>query len=315
MNKLKPYFLCMESGGTKTRTSGIDLDGNIIYEYYNGVGSPAVDYQKAMDNIYDGINKVTRALKDKYELVFIELGISGLGRVDNIEEIKSDLKRIYQVDVDIVTDALMSLHAVLKNKLDYGILVVSGTGNATCAKNKEKFMIVGGGGQLLEEEGSGYSLIHKACLEVKRKYEYGLLYDAFDKSILNWTNTLDFPDLKTYFYSHTKAEMAKFTYKVMDILYNRNIYDELYEISKQNVEKQGFYLATQVTIITNTLKIPNGAVLGLVGGFWRNNPVLLESFEKTLKDNNKTFQIENVEEEAIMGCYYLALKNWRNKTC
>ena len=315
MSKLKPYFLCMESGGTKTLTCGIDLLGNIVYEYHNGVGSPAVDYQKAMDNIYDGIKQVFEHLKDQYELVFIELGISGLGRVDNIEEIKNDLKSIYQVDVDIVTDALMSLHSVLKNKLDYGILVVSGTGNATCAQNQDKYMIVGGGGQLLEEEGSGYSLIHKAVLEVKRKYEHGIPYDEFDKSILEWTACFDFPELKTYFYAHTKAEMASLTYKVMEILYQRNIQDELYNVSKQNVQKQGFYLATQVTTIADTLKIPNGAILGLVGGFWRNNPILLESFENTLKDNNKYFLIEKVEEQAIMGCYYLALKNWRNEKC
>ena len=50
---MKPYFLCMESGGTKTLTCGIDLDGNIIYQYHNGVGSPAVDYELALKNIFE----------------------------------------------------------------------------------------------------------------------------------------------------------------------------------------------------------------------------------------------------------------------
>ena len=56
---MKPYFLCMESGGTKTLTCGIDSDGNIIYEYHNGVGSPAVDYEQAIKNIFEGIENVS----------------------------------------------------------------------------------------------------------------------------------------------------------------------------------------------------------------------------------------------------------------
>lgn len=311
---MKPYFLCMESGGTKTLTCGIDLDGNIIYEYYNGVGSPAVDYDEALKNIFEGIENVYSTLKEEYELVFIELGISGLGRVDDVEALKNQIHSKYGVLVDIVTDAEMSLHSILKNELDYGILVVSGTGNATCAINNNKFMIVGGGGQLLEEEGSGYSLIHKSVLEIKRKYEHGIPYDEYDLAILKWTNSFDFPNLKTYFYAHTKSEMASFVYNVMDIIKNEPIDTKIYQIAKNNVQKQGFYLATQVTTITDTLKIPNGAILGLVGGFWRNNPVLTESFENHLKLNNKHFNITYVDTLAVMGCYYLALKNWR-KTC
>ncbi len=311
---MKPYFLCMESGGTKTLTCGIDLDGNIIYEYHNGVGSPAVDYDLALKNIFEGIENVYNTLKNQYELVFIELGISGLGRVDNVESLKNDIHNKYGVSVDIVTDAEMSLHSILKNEIDYGILVVSGTGNATCAINNNKFMIVGGGGQLLDEEGSGYSLIHKSVLEIKRKYEHGIEYDEYDLALLNWTKCVDFPNLKTYFYAHTKSEMASLVYNVMDIVNNQDNNTKLYKIAKSNVQKQGFYLATQVTTITNTLKIPNGAILGLVGGFWRNNSVLLESFEINLKNNNKDFKIVNVDSNAVMGCYYLAIRNWR-KTC
>ena len=311
---MKPYFLCMESGGTKTLTCGIDLDGNIIYEYHNGVGSPAVDYDQAIKNIFEGINNVYQTLKDQYELVFIELGISGLGRVDNVEVLKNDIHNKYGVGVDIVTDAEMSLHSIIKNQIDYGILVVSGTGNATCAINDNKFLIVGGGGQLLEEEGSGYSLIHKSVLEIKRKYEHGIPYDEYDLALLSWTNCVDFPSLKTFFYAHTKSEMASFVYNVMNILKTNHEESELYKIAKKNVQKQGFYLATQVTTISDTLKIPNGAILGLVGGFWRNNPVLLESFENNLKLNKKAFNIVNVDSNAVMGCYYLAIRNW-SKTC
>lgn len=311
---MKPYFLCMESGGTKTKTCGIDLDGNIIYEYQNGVGSPAVDYDLALKNIFEGIDNVYNTLKDKYELVFIELGISGLGRVDNVESLKCDIHNKFGVGVDIVTDAEMSLHSILKNEIDYGILVVSGTGNATCATSNNLFMIVGGGGQLLEEEGSGYSLIHKSVLEIKRKYEHGIPYDEYDKEVLRWTNCQDFPSLKTYFYAHTKSEMANFAHNVMNILNTCSKNSTLFKLAKNNVQKQGFYLATQVTTITNTLKIPNGAILGLVGGFWRNNPVLLESFENNLKINNKHFKIVNVDANAVMGCYYLAIRNW-SKIC
>ena len=311
---MKPYFLCMESGGTKTLTCGIDLDGNIIYEYHNGVGSPAVDYDLALKNIHEGIENVYNTLKNDYELVFIELGISGLGRVDDVDSLKNNIHNKYHVEVDIVTDAEMSLHSILKNQIDYGILVVSGTRNATCAINNNNFMIVGGGGQLLDEEGSGYSLIHKSVLEIKRKYEHGIPYDVYDLEVLSWTKCKDFPSLKTFFYAHTKSEMASFVYNVMNILKFGDEESQLYKIAKNNVQKQGFYLATQVTTITNTLKIPNGAILGLVGGFWRNNPILLESFENHLKHNNKHYEIVNVDSNAVMGCYYLAIRNWR-KIC
>ena len=112
----------------------------------------------------------------------------------------------------------MSLHSIIKNERVHGILVVSGTGNATCAIHNDKFMIVGGGGQLLEELGSGYSLIHQSVLEIKRKYEHGIPYDEYDLEVLKWTNCDDFPNLKTYFYAHTKSQMASFAHNVMNII-------------------------------------------------------------------------------------------------
>lgn len=304
MNKI-PYFICMDSGGTSTYTCGIDINGNIITDYTNGTGSPAVKYEEAIKNIHEGVSYIYQHTSSEYELVYISLGISGLGAVDNVGEFEKSFEDLYHVSCKIVTDCEASLHAILKNTLTSGILVVAGTGNATFGINGNETLLVGGGGPLLNEQGSCYSCIHDYALIIKNKYERKIKFLKFDYWFLNMLGVNDYPSLKTFFYQHTKAEIASFAVNIIELGRNGN------KGALKILEKQAFYLATQATIMTKSLKIENGAILGLVGGLWKNNPFLLEKFEFYLKKNNLHFNIQTVKEKSVMGSYYIAKKNWR----
>lgn len=304
MNK-QPYFICMDSGGTSTYTCSIDTLGNVITEYTNGTGSPAVKYDEAFKNIYEGVKYIYENTPNIYELAYISLGVSGLGAVEDVLVFEQSFTNLYHVPCKIVTDCEASLHAILKNELNSGILVVAGTGNATFGINNDLSLIVGGGGPLLNEQGSCYSCIHDYALVIKNKYEKNIKLNKFDYWFLKMLGVKDYPSLKTFFYQHTKAEIASYAVYIMEEA-RKGIKGAL-----KILEKQAFYLATQVTIITKSLNIENGAILGLVGGLWKNNPYILEKFEFYLNKNNLSFKIVSVQEKAIMGSYYIALKNWR----
>lgn len=304
MNK-KPYFICMDSGGTSTYTCSIDIDGKVLVDYYNGIGSPAVKYDEAFKNIYEGVSYIYQNTPSEYYLAYISLGVSGLGAVDDVEAFEQSFIDVYKVPCKIVTDCEASLHAILKNQLNSGILVVAGTGNATFGINQDKSLLVGGGGPLLNEQGSCYSCIHDYALVIKNKYERNIKFNKFDNWFLSMLGVKDYPTLKTFFYQHTKAQIASFAVNIMELARLGNVG------ALKIIEKQAFYLATQVTIMSKSLNIENGAILGLVGGLWKNNPFLLEKFEFYLNKKNLSFQIVYVDEKSVMGSYYIALKNWR----
>ena len=130
---------------------------NVIKEFTNGTGSPAVKYDEAFKNIYEGVKYIYENTPNSYELAYISLGVSGLGAVEDVLAFEQSFTNLYHVPCKIVTDCEASLHAILKNELNSGILVVAGTGNATFGINKDLSLIVGGGGPLLNEQGSCYS--------------------------------------------------------------------------------------------------------------------------------------------------------------
>ena len=295
MNK---YYLCMNTGGTTSDVGAFSPEGEQLFRYHFGVGSPAVAYDEAIANILDAIENTIRAMNGEKPSVMV-LGISGVGAIPDLEDFKADLSRKYQTTVEITNDAIVELYGIMGDNKE-GILSVVGTGNATVGIKNGIRHLVGGGGPLLKEEGSCYSAVLECSLLVKDYYERRIPLTPFLECFLAEVGVPDYPSLKAYFYNHTKSEIA--SHATFIIKQAKEKAPEAIMV----VKKEAFYLAEQVKIMKSALNIENGAVLGLYGGFTIHNSLLVKTFKKYLSDEGIDLILHTEKVDALKGAFNLA---------
>ena len=235
------------------------------------------------------------------KFVVVGAGISGIGAIPDLYSYQKTLEEKFNCPITLFSDAELELRSIMKDKKE-GLICVAGTGNATIAIKDGTSYLAGGGGPLLGEEGSSYSCIQKLTMRIKTKYEMGLSYNPLEQKILQAMNCKNFPDLKAYFYQHTKTEIARFAKKVIDEA-AKNDPDALLAI-----DEQAFCLVRQVKILVDRLNIENGAILGLYGGFTKQNSYLLESFKKYLTLAKISLSITQEAIDLPNGCYIIAME-------
>lgn len=288
----------MDSGGTSTNTYALSYSGEIIDQITTGCGSPAVDFEYANRNIYDSIEKIYQNNINNH-LISIALGISGLGAVPNVSEMKEEIEKKYQVPCIIVTDAHIALFRLvdLTNSKD-AVILIAGTGNACLGTNSKEVHLTGGGGPLLDEAGSAYSFTHRLSLNIKHNFEIGKEYTNLQKACLKYFNCKDFPELKTFFYNHTKEEIASFTKTALN--------SSLDEEAKALIKDQAKYLMEQVNLQYQYFKFENKLILGLLGGFFHHNELLSDEIKKIIKNNNLNIELITNIDKIYLGALLLA---------
>ena len=283
----------MDSGGTTTSTYALDEQGTILNKHASGIGSPAVS-KDATKSIEEAIEAVYQKMQN-HELRGLCLGISGIGAIENLARFTNDLKAKYKVKVIIVSDAAIALRSIAD---DEGIILVAGTGNACLGYQNGSYHLTGGGGPLLDERGSAYSFMQRSIMKMKERFEKGLPYSNLDQFIFTKMNLYSFPEIKTYFYNHTKADIANFTEKVL----SEKIQDQalLTEI-KALIKEQAQELAMQVKLQYCFFKFKNKPILGLLGGFLEHNELLQCELTKILKNEGYNLEIINKVDKAYLG--------------
>ena len=109
--------MSIDAGGTKTKAALIDLDCNIVYEKIGGPGSPAVlQEKKAMENIMDLIDNVFQETEGKWEIIYIQMGISALSAVEDKSFYERFLSKKYNITVSLENDAYMALYSIIQDK-------------------------------------------------------------------------------------------------------------------------------------------------------------------------------------------------------
>ena len=283
----------MDSGGTTTNTYALTKDGEIIYQYKEGCGSPAVS-KAALHLIKTSIENVFNKMKN-HTLLGISLGISGIGAIESVADLANELKNKYGVRVKIVSDAEAALRSICDND---GIILIAGTGNACVGYASGVYHLTGGGGPLLDEKGSAYSFMQRAVMKMKERFEKGLPYSKLDNLIFSLMNLDNFPSVKTYFYNHTKADVASFTKAIINKK-GKDLSQDL-EIDEL-IKEQAQELALQAKLQYTFHKFKNKPILGLLGGFFTNNELLIDEIVKNLKNDGYDFELCPKVEKAYLG--------------
>lgn len=212
------YVIGIDGGGTKTAALLLTDDGTEWGGFAVDSTNPhAVSFEQATRNMGKLLDRVFSVPETQgMTCAAVCLGLSGVdteeerGRFrEYMEAYRSE--RGLSFDIFINNDAQIALMATLRD--DRGIIVISGTGSIAfgLTDNRRRFR-VGGWGNLLGDEGSGYDIGQRTLRTAMRSHDgiepptmlTGMIVEAYGFASIT--------DLRTYIYQpHMKKhDIAKF---------------------------------------------------------------------------------------------------------
>lgn len=301
---MKDIIIGVDAGGTKTKACAFDKEGNILLEVSNGCGSPAVIGQKkALDNITKSIKEIYEKVKDKYNVVYLQTGISGLGvlNVPQKEDYKIFLESLVNCEVGLDNDAVLAWNSIFSQKNDEGIVVLSGTGSCVYGVKENKGILMGGWGQLSNEIGSAYAIVRELLLRTIKKCEEEGSASPLTNKFLKLFNFTDIYEIKVFMYGNSKKEIASYAEFIINEA-NNNDQEAIFIL-----EKAGKDLAELIRlqyIRHNFTKTK----IGLRGSFIQNTKITQQSLIDNLKNFGLEAEISLDYGDPIIGAFNLARK-------
>ena len=300
----KKVMMSVDAGGTKTKVALIDFEKNILFEKVGESGSPAVLKEKAIENIVNLVKETISENNGLYDIVYIQMGISGLGVVKNKAEYEKKLSEELNIPVSMENDAMMALYSSVTDEYEEGIVILSGTGSAVCGINKDDLVMLNGGwGHLLTEDGSSYSAVRSLVIKMIGQYERGEEICPLGQKMMAMLEVTDLPNIRNFIYYKTKDEVASFS-RLISAEAAKGDLDALEILKTSAVE-----LANRVITLSKRLGIATAggkSALGFRGGFVSNIPMVREEIMKVLESNGYFFSIANAKIDPVYGGFYMA---------
>lgn len=297
---MKKAILAVDAGGTKTKVCVIDLNKEICYEKIGGPGSPAVAGIKAVEYILDLVLEVYNEIKQEYEILYIQMGISGLGTVRDKHIYEEKLYNELNIPVSMENDAILALFSIVEDKHNEGILVLSGTGSACYGVSGLSTQLIGGWGHLLSERGSSYTAVRSLVLDIINDYELGKPISPLGLSFMSLLKIEDVNSFKVFMYNNSKDEIASYAKFISEMALKG-------DLTAINILKEsGVHLAECVKLIFKRLNLSSKAVIGFRGSFVDNAPFVKEEFFKSLIADGFDPKVVTGSSDPIYGAYFMA---------
>lgn len=301
---MNDIIIGVDAGGTKTKACAFDKLGNILLEVNKGCGSPAVIGQKkASANINKAIKEIYEKVKDEYNVIYLQTGISGLGVLSKLEQknYKTHLESIVNCEVGLDNDAVIAWNSIFKKNNDEGIVVLSGTGSCVYGVKNNKGVLMGGWGQLSNETGSAYAVVRELLLRTIKKCEEERTASPLTNKFLNLFGFTDIYEIKVFMYNNSKKEIAAYAKFIIEEA-NNNDQEAIFIL-----EKAGIDLADLIKLQYKHHNFTNTKI-GLRGSFIQNTKITQNSLIKTLKEYGLEADVCFDNGDPIMGAYHLARK-------
>lgn len=298
---MEKVIIAVDAGGTKTKAVAIDENKKIVYEIVGGPGSPAVVGHDAIKTIFQLVEVVNENVKDKYNVSFVQIGLSGYGVLgDNARTYEKELEEKINAEVNMTSDTNLGLYSIVEDKYNEGVLVISGTGSAVAGIKDEKTMLVGGYGVLLTETGSSYAAVKMLIVNTINQFEDNMTYSEIGREFLELIEGKDVNDFRRFMYTKSKAEIASYSKFISAKALDGD------EIAVDILKKCGKDLAIQVKKLYNNLKLSDETVIGFVGSFIKKAPYAKDELIKTLEEFNIKPIIFTGDDDPVYGGYYMA---------
>jgi len=289
------YVIGVDGGGTKTEASAYDSDGKAMITSVKGFANLLNNKEIALDNIVSAIREIIDRFGTN-DLSGVYLGIAGSEVGENAKIISDKIKNELKIDSIVMNDSEIALKAMLKG--NDGILTIAGTGSVAFGINKNITSKCGGWGNLLGDEGSGYSIAIDSIKRMILEEEHSIPQSELTKNIMIKLGIKSVDEITNFVYSSTKDEIASLTPIVARL---GEVGDK---IACEILINEGVELAKTVESVYKKLKFESCSI-ALVGGVIREAKVVRKAFEDYLREN---IVIENIVDEDIsptIGAYYI----------
>lgn len=300
VNRMEKVIIAVDAGGTKTKVVAINENKQIVYEITGGSGSPAVVGKVAIKNIFDLVQDVYDNVHQKYDVRYVQMGISGYGVLSDPVSHEKELESKLNVEVKMDSDTSLGLYSIIEDKFEEGVLVLSGTGSAVSGIKNNETMLVGGFGVLLTESGSSYTSVKQLIVNIINQYEDTMTYSKLGKDFMELLGAKHIGAFRNFMYTKTKTEIASYS----KFISSKALEGDIEAISI--LKKAGFDLAIQTTKLYKNLKLSNDAIIGFRGSFVNKAPFVKEEFLKTLNEYGIKPIINEGDDDPIYGGYYMA---------
>lgn len=292
---MKSYVIGLDGGGTKTEAAAYDQNGQLIAQSIKGFANLLNDENAALNNIVSALSELINVCGLE-KLKGVYLGVAGSEVSNNAEKISNKIKKELNIDSVVMNDSEIALKAMLKGK--DGILTIAGTGSIAFGVNNNKTAKCGGWGNILGDEGSGYSIAIRALKRMIYEDENAIEYSELTKNIMKRLDIKKVDEITGFVYSSTKDEIAS----LAEII--SNAADNGEKIASEILTIEGIELAKTVINVYKKLGF-EGCSIALVGGVIRNSNILRETFLNYLRKNIHIKEIVCEKTSPTIGAYYI----------
>jgi len=296
-------IIAIDAGGTKTKAALINENCQIIERISGPAGSPAVVTTKtAFANVFALTEKLYRRYYQQYKIVFIQLGISGLGIVADPLPYQKKLAELLQTDVAVDDDGYLALHSLMKTESGNWIAVISGTGSCCYGTNGNKTMMLGGFGHLLTEAGSAYAAVKSVVTAAIRQFEEKEPLSPLSKAFMHKVGARNVYQFKVFIFNNSKSKIANYA----KFIAKRALAGD--GESKNILKRCGRDLARWVKLLYKHLSLSDNVKLGFRGSFIDKAPFVKDELISDLTENGFQPSLVSNGVEPIFGAYYLAIR-------
>ena len=281
------YQIGVDAGGTHSTAIAYDMDGKELGRAEGGPGQINADYEGGINNIAEVVNE----LLDKFDgdCQRVLAGIAGLSVVGNAPEVAATISsRINNLPTRAITDSLLALYNGLEG--DDGALVIAGTGSVFNGLQDGHLIAVGGYGNILGDEGSGYAIsvaAMKSALLSWDKREENALIPMFTE--LFGVEHMD--ECNAKFYKMKNPEVAGMAVHVAKLA------DSGDKHASQVIKDQAHLLARDIIIGLDHYEDPKPMKIALTGSVLANNEMMRGLIEDEVKNKypDAIFSVSNGE--------------------
>ena len=295
------YQIGVDAGGTHSTAIAYDLNGKELGRAEGGPGQINADYEGGINNIADTVNELLDKIDGDCMRVLV--GIAGLSVVGNAPEVAATISsRINNLPTRAITDSLLALYSGLEG--EYGDLVIDGTGSVFIGLQDGHLIAVGGYGNILGDEGSGYAIAKSAmqsALLSWDKREDNALIPMFTK----FFNVEHMDECNAKFYKMANSEVAGMAVHVAKLA------DQGDPDASAVIKEQAHLLARDIIIGLDRYEDPKPMKIALTGSVLANNEMLRNLMEDEVKSKYPKAEFSVSNGENARGVMFDKSKDYR----
>lgn len=269
---MSEYVIGVDSGGTSTIAGAYDLDGNLLMSAKAGFGNLLMNKKLGLENLKQVVNEILTNLgQENCQLIIF--GIAGIDS-GNFKPMIQEAFSNNQMKCVFLNDAWLAHYALLNGQ--DGCLVISGTGSIAIGRYQNNKKRVGGWGNILGDEGSGFDIAKNLIKSVLNSYDNNETLTKLEQKLLVELSLSSPFELVEFVYSSSKDQVAQISLFVSEEASNNN--NQAIKILK----KAGKSLGEQAIKLLNKIDMQNNLKVAVTGNVLIKNNLVYEAFKDTV---------------------------------